>query len=67
MEKLLFDQLNKKYFQISHKKNGWTVKSSTDKKNWKIEKLDLTLSDVMKLKHDIILNNHKHLLSIIKN
>lgn len=66
MEKFLFDQLNKKHFKLTPTKTGWKVEVSTDKINWVIEETNLSLFDVLKFKHKIVMNNYENLLSTIK-
>lgn len=61
----LYNHSTKIYVRLTPTETGWTKETSVDKKVWTIEKLDLTLEQVMEIKKQVIEDNFRNLNSLI--
>jgi hypothetical protein len=64
----LYDQHNQIYVKLINKDNGWERHISIDKKTWKLTHKDLSMTEALTIKQDVINNNFKNLFKkILKN
>ena len=61
----LTDKQNKVHIRITVTKNGWNRFVSQDKKKWKKTHSNLTLTEVLTIREEVINNNFKNLFKII--
>lgn len=61
----LYNHITKVHVRLTPTSTGWKKETSVDKKVWTVEKLDLTLDEVMKIKNQVIEDNFLNLNFII--
>ncbi len=61
----LFNQKTKIHYRITPSTNGWNVETSKDKKVWSILKQDISLTEAMEFKFEIMNDNYQNLFSKI--
>ena len=64
----LYDQHNRIYVKLINGSKGWERHISVDKKKWKLTHKNLSMTEALTIKQDVIDNNFKNLFkTILKN
>lgn len=61
----LYNHFTKIHIRLTPTDTGWKKETSMDKKVWIVEKLNLTLDEVMNIKSQVIEDNFRNLNSLI--